>query len=99
MRAYLPFLGIGLGVVVALLMARKLDLLPNASEVFADIGTGAVDAANGILRGTVESVGQVVGVPKTNMTQCQKDIRAGDMWAASFSCPAKDFLGAAWDRL
>jgi len=29
----------------------------------------------------------------TNQTQCQKDIAAGDKWAASFSCPASDFLG------
>lgn len=97
-RGYLPLIGLGLGALVALVVARKMDLLPSVSDAFVGIGSAGVDAANGVLRGTVESVGLVVGVPRTNQTQCQKDIRAGDMWAASFSCPAKDFLSAAWNQ-
>lgn len=57
----------------------------------------AVKTAENAAVGTVEGLGSVLGVPETNQTQCEKDKAAGDMWAASFSCPAADFLGAWWD--
>ena len=56
------------------------------------IGTAAADLTNGIITGGVTTIGQVVGIPKTNQTQCQIDKANGDTWAASFSCPALDFL-------
>lgn len=96
---YLPLLGIGAGVVMALVLARKMDIIPGMNEVAYGAGSAAVQAVDSVLQGSVESAGLLVGIPKTNKTQCQKDVEAGRMWDASFSCPAKDFLGAVWDRI
>ena len=46
--------------------------------------------------GAVEGVGQSVGVPATDATQCAADLAAGRMWRASFSCPAGKFIGAVF---
>ena len=56
----------------------------------------AVGAVGDAAVGTVKGIGSLVGVPDTNMTQCQKDLAAGNWWDASFSCPAGDYLSAAY---
>lgn len=56
-------------------------------------GGKAAQAGNTIVQTGGEFVGGLFGVPPTNMTQCEKDRAAGDWWAASFSCPATDFVG------
>lgn len=81
----------GIGVVVY--MARKVQL-PTAGGVASDFARGAVDAANGAFEGAVKGLGGVFGIPDTSMTQCERDIAAGRTWDASFSCPAKDFVGS-----
>lgn len=48
-----------------------------------------------VAAGAVEGIGMVVGVPRTNTSQCQRDLSAGSYWDASFSCPATDFLSGA----
>lgn len=60
-----------------------------AAAVVGAVGNAAV--------GTVKGLGSLVGIPDTNMTQCQRDLAAGDYWNASFSCPAGTFLGSAYD--
>lgn len=97
-RAYLPVMGIGAGVVLALIMARKISLIPPVADLASGAASVVVDVADGALRGTVEGLGLVIGIPKTDLNKCQRDVQNGDMWEASFSCPAKTFLGAAWDR-
>ncbi len=62
----------------------------------AALAQGAVGLAGEAATGTVIGVGKAVGIPQTNQTQCQKDLAAGNWWDASFSCPASDFLGAAY---
>jgi hypothetical protein len=52
------------------------------------IGSGAVGAAVDAGVGVVQGIGQAVGVPVTNVSQCDADIAAGRTWDASFSCPA-----------
>lgn len=42
----------------------------------------------------VQSAGELVGIPRTNQTQCQQDLAAGRWLAASFSCPAGTFISA-----
>ncbi len=42
----------------------------------------------------VQSAGELVGIPRTNQTQCQQDLAAGNWWDASFSCPAGTFISA-----
>lgn len=63
----------------------------------AAIGGAAVEAVDGAIGGAVVGVGSLVGIPATNRTQCEIDKAKGDTWAASFSCPAKDFLQYVWN--
>ena len=96
---YLPLLGIGAGLLLALLLARKADLLPSVADFSYDVGSAGVDMVDGVLTGAVETAGSLFGIPKTSQTQCQRDLQAGAWWEASFSCPAKDFLNAGYDNL
>lgn len=52
------------------------------------LGKQAGDVAPNVVLG----VGDGLGIPRTNSDQCTKDLTAGDMWAASFSCPATRFV-------
>ncbi len=82
---------IGIVVVIGVLLYLK----SNAANVGAAV-TGAVgDAAVGAVVG----IGETVGIPATNPTQCQIDLAAGDMWAASFSCDAGTYLSAVKDKI
>ncbi len=67
-----------------------------AANLGASIGGAAVDFIDGAASGVVVGIGEVVGIPATDKTQCQIDREAGNTWAASFSCPAKDFLNYLW---
>ncbi len=70
-----------------------------ASKTGQAIGSAAADMATGVLAGATVGIGQTVGIPPTNETACQRDMAAGDSWAASFDCPAKDFISYAWGKL
>lgn len=48
--------------------------------------------AQGAASDAVLSVGDVLGVPRTNETECQRAIREGRTWDASFACPAGTFI-------
>jgi len=60
------------------------------------VGGAAVDLAGGVLAGVSYGVGDAVGLPRTNLTQCQQDLAAGNKWDASFSCSAGDFIKSFW---
>lgn len=62
----------------------------------AALVAGAVDLADGIVGETVQTAGEVIGIPRTDTTKCQQDIAAGRTWDASFSCPAATFLKYVW---
>lgn len=68
-----------------------------AKETGKAVGGAVVDLADGVVSGTVESIGAMVNIPPTNKTQCEIDKAKGDTWAASFSCPAADFLRYVWN--
>jgi hypothetical protein len=59
-------------------------------------GTAAVTAAVDVASGAVVGVGEVFGIPATDMTECQKAQAEGRTWDASFACSAGDFLGYIW---
>lgn len=61
------------------------------------IASGAVDAVNGVVSGTVLGAGDALGLQRTNTTQCQADTAAGRTWDASFSCAASDFFKYLWN--
>lgn len=60
--------------------------------VASALGAGAVGAVADVGSGAVLGVGDVVGIPRTNTDQCSADLAAGNLWDASFSCPASRFV-------
>lgn len=59
------------------------------------MGGGVVEAIAAAPAVAVETIGQVIGIPTTNQTQCEADLAAGNIGAASFSCPAGAFVTGA----
>ena len=57
-----------------------------AGTFISSQGVGGVVAAG------AEAIGNAVGIPQTNMTECQRAIAEGRTLDASFACPASDFL-------
>ena len=88
-------IALGAGVLVLAYVGFK------AYQKAASVGGTVVDAIAATpgavvdaAVGGIEGIGSVVGIPQTNMTQCQKDLAAGKTWDASFSCPAGTWLGS-----
>ena len=82
---------IGAGAIAVLALglyvARK-----GVAGAAAGITSGAIGAVVDAGAGVVVGLGQVVGIPATNETECEKAKREGRTWDASFACPAADFL-------
>lgn len=67
--------------------------VPGAAEsAGVALGSAAVDAAGGVVAGAAETIGDAVGVPRTNVDACAAAKAAGSAWDASFACPAADWL-------
>jgi hypothetical protein len=77
-------------VLLGLYIAKK-----GVAGAAADVVGVAADAAGGIVQG----IGEVIGIPRTDEQECEKALREGRMWDASFACPAGTFIGGAWERL
>lgn len=58
--------------------------------------SAAVGAAGNVAAGAIEGVGQQVGVPVTNMNECQRALAEGRYWDASFACPAGTFISGVF---
>jgi hypothetical protein len=82
---------LGAGAVLALALYWALSR--TGASVPQAIGAGAVAAVDGVVSGAVIGAGEIIGVPATNETECDRAIREGRTWDASFSCPAGRFLG------
>ena len=80
------------GGLVLLGAAWWLTRPGNAMAVGQAVGGAAVEAANGAIKGVVTTAGEVVGIPQTSSSQCRADLLAGNVWDASFSCPAPVYL-------
>ena len=80
---------VAVGGIAAVLI---VTIFKNAKALGYNVGQGAVDLADGVISGTVTGIGEAVGVPKTNQTECEKAKAEGRTWDASFACPAGDFL-------
>lgn len=61
-----------------------------------DVTKGAVNAAGGVVEGAAVGLGNLVSVPETNQTECQKAIAEGRTLDASFACPAGTFIKSLW---
>ena len=64
----------------------------------ADLAAGAVGVANSAAGGVVNGLGDVIGIPRTSQTECERAISEGRTWDASFACPAGQFLGSLWTK-
>lgn len=66
---------------------------------FQDIGVGAgnaaIDLIDGVVAGGATAIGDKFGIPRTNMTECQKALAEGRTWDASLACPAGTFINGA----
>lgn len=67
-----------------------------AKDTGQAIGGAVVDMADGVVTGVVVGIGEKVGIPATNMTECQRAMAEGRTWDASFACPAGTFLKYVW---
>lgn len=81
----------------AVLAALAYVALRGARQAGGDVGGAVIDFADGALSGAVVGIGERVGIPATNLTECQRAKAEGRTWDASFACPAGDFLSYLWD--
>lgn len=63
-----------------------------AKKGLAGAAAGVVGAAGDVAAGTVVGIGELIGIPATSETECEKALREGRTWDASFACPAGRFL-------
>lgn len=78
---------VGVGVLALLYLRRQ-----TAQGTGEAIGGALADMASGIFSGTVLGVGDAVGVPRTDLTECERAKLEGRTWDASFVCEAVDYL-------
>jgi hypothetical protein len=80
-------IAVGVALVIGFLLIRK-----NLADAVAS-GTGAiVGAAGDAAAGVAIGIGDVIGVPRTNESECEAAMREGRTWDASFACPASTFV-------
>jgi hypothetical protein len=77
---------IGIAVVGLVIVSRNLQgltagIVGGAADIIVEAGTGAVIG-----------VGDIIGVPRTNDSECVAAMKAGRSWDASFACPAGTYL-------
>lgn len=78
-------IGVGVAALVVLYLVKKKGAAVAAGTA---VGAAVVDAAAGVVVG----IGSGLGIPATNMSECEKAKAEGRTWDASFACPASDFL-------
>jgi branched-subunit amino acid permease len=83
-------IGVAAALVAILVMVKKKGALAGvAQNVGEEVGAALVAVPVGVVLG----LGDGFGIPRTDMTECEKAIAEGRTWDASFACPASDFLG------
>jgi hypothetical protein len=77
-------------VAVGLVGAIALVWILNGGgrTIARSVGALPGDVAGGL----VEGIGEGLGIPRTNQSQCERDLADGKLWDASFSCPAGTFI-------
>lgn len=76
-----------------LLMVGAYFLQSRLTNMTAGAVVGLGNAAAGVPIG----IGDLLGLPRTNETDCEKALREGRTWDASFVCPAKDWVRGVFD--
>jgi hypothetical protein len=80
------------GIAAAVAAVVWLSRNGNGATVGQTVGEAAVSTIVGAGTGVVLGVGEAVGIPRTNMTECERAIAEGRTWDASFACPAGTFI-------
>ncbi|KAI3589325.1 hypothetical protein D9X30_4908 [Cupriavidus sp. U2] len=84
-----------LGAAGVVFLAQKKSGAAAAAAGGA-LGEAAGQAIVGAGTGLVFGIGDAVGVPRTDETECERAKREGRTWDASFACGAGDFLSYLW---
>lgn len=61
-----------------------------------NVAAGAVGMVGDVGAGVAIGAGDLLGLPRTNETECEKAIREGRTWDASFACPAGTFISSVF---
>lgn len=69
-----------------------------AGEVGESLGAAAGSAIAGAAGGVVLGVGDGLGIPRTDLSECERAKLEGRTWDASFACGAGDFIGYWWNK-
>lgn len=81
-------------IVIAYYLKKKVEGAAAAvADQVAEVWDVASTAADNAVSKPVLGIGDALGVPRTNMTECERAKLDGRTWDASFACPAGDFLG------
>jgi hypothetical protein len=86
-------------VLLALWVKKKGGLGNAAADAGQGIGNAAVQFGGGAVAGVALGIGDAIGVPRTDMTECEKAKAEGRTLDASFACPAGDFLTYGWNKI
>lgn len=88
---------LGLGVLAAAVVGIAI-WAKGTKEVGLAVGGAAVDMADGIVTGTVLGIGDAIGIPRTDLKECEKAKAEGRTWDAFFACPAGNFTKYWWNK-
>ncbi len=88
--------GVAVAAAGAWWIWRRGGLGAVVSDTASAAAGAVVDLADNVIGGTVTGIGQAVGIPKTNMNECERAKAEGRTWDASFACPAGDFIKYVW---
>jgi hypothetical protein len=81
----------GAGVLAVLYIVLRGAKEAGRDAAAATVGT-AVDLTDGVLQGSVEAIGERIGIPKTDEEKCNAAKAAGKTWDASRYCRISQFF-------
>ena len=79
-------------LIGAVILGMGALYLRGVRGVSSDAARAAVNVAGGAAEGIIHGVSDLVGIRTPNQTQCAMAKSTGDAWAASWACPAGEFL-------
>jgi hypothetical protein len=87
-------------LVAAVVIAKKAGAALGNPDVGLDagaaVGSTMVTLTGNVASGVILGIGDAVGIPRTDMTECQRALADGRTWDASFACPASTFIKSLW---
>lgn len=79
--------------VIAFLLVRN-----NLKEVAASTVKAGIGAMGEVGTGVIVGIGDVIGVPRTSETECERAMREGSAWEASKYCDGITYFKYIWNR-